>query len=132
MANSKQAAKRAKQADKSRGANMGLRSTLRSAIKKVRTAIAGGDAKAAQDALREQQSTIDAIADKRIIHKNKAARHKSRLAQQVKAHRHGRAGEIHRAAAAPRHPGGRSRALFCMDKRCMISGFVCALSHSQP
>jgi len=85
MANTKQAAKRAKQADKSRSANVQLRSTLRSAIKKVKTAIAGGDAKAAEAALREQQSTIDSIADKRIIHKNKAARHKSRLAKQIKA-----------------------------------------------
>jgi small subunit ribosomal protein S20 len=85
MANSKQAAKRAKQSHKQRTANMSLRTTLRSAIKKVQKAIAGGDAKAAEATLREQQSTIDAIADKRIIHKNKAARHKSRLAKQVKA-----------------------------------------------
>lgn len=85
MANSKQAAKRAKQATKQRGANMSLRTTLRSAIKKVQKAIASGDAKAAEAALRTEQSTIDAIADKRIIHKNKAARHKSRLARQIKA-----------------------------------------------
>ena len=85
MANSKQAAKRAKQADKQRAANAGLRTQLRTAIKKVQKAIATGDAKAAEAALRSEQSTIDAIADKRIIHKNKAARHKSRLAQQVKA-----------------------------------------------
>ena len=85
MANSKQAAKRAKQADKQRAANAGLRTQLRSAIKKVQKAIAAGDAKAAEAALRSEQSTIDAIADKRIIHKNKAARHKSRLAQQIKA-----------------------------------------------
>jgi small subunit ribosomal protein S20 len=85
MANSKQAAKRAKQADKQRAANAGLRTQLRSSIKKVQKAIAAGDAKAAEAALRTEQSTIDAIADKRIIHKNKAARHKSRLAQQVKA-----------------------------------------------
>ena len=85
MANSKQAAKRAKQADKQRAANAGLRTQLRSAIKKVQKAIAAGDAKAAEAVLRSEQSTIDAIADKKIIHKNKAARHKSRLAQQVKA-----------------------------------------------
>jgi small subunit ribosomal protein S20 len=85
MANSKQAAKRAKQSVKQRAANVSLRTTLRSAIKKVQKAIAAGDAKAAQEVLRSEQSTIDAIADKRIIHKNKAARHKSRLAQQVKA-----------------------------------------------
>lgn len=85
MANSKQAAKRAKQAAKQRTANMGLRTTLRTAIKKVKAAIATGDAKAAQAALAENVSTIDRIADKKIIHKNKASRHKSRLAQQVKA-----------------------------------------------
>ena len=85
MANSKQAAKRSKQANKQRAANMSLRTTLRSAIKKVQKAIAGGDAKAAEAALRAEQSTIDSIADKRIIHKNKAARHKSRLAKQIKA-----------------------------------------------
>ena len=85
MANSKQAAKRSKQANKQRAANMSLRTTLRSAIKKVQKAIATGDAKAAEAAFKSEQSTIDAIADKRIIHKNKAARHKSRLAHQVKA-----------------------------------------------
>ena len=85
MANSKQAAKRAKNSVKQRAANMSLRTTLRSAIKKVQKAIATGDAKAAEAAFKSEQSTIDAIADKRIIHKNKAARHKSRLAQQVKA-----------------------------------------------
>ena len=43
------------------------------------------DAEVAEAALASEVSTIDAIADKRIIHKNKAARHKSRLARQVKA-----------------------------------------------
>jgi small subunit ribosomal protein S20 len=85
MANTKQAAKRAKKSIKQRAANVSLRTTLRSAIKKVQKAIAGGDQKVAEAVLRTEQSTIDSIADKRIIHKNKAARHKSRLAQQVKA-----------------------------------------------
>lgn len=85
MANSKQAAKRARKSTQQRAANVSLRTTLRSAIKKVQKAIASGDKKAAEAALRAEQPTIDAIADKRIIHKNKAARHKSRLAQQVKA-----------------------------------------------
>ena len=85
MANTKQAAKRAKKSIKLRGTNMSLRTQLRSAIKKVQKAIATGDAKAAEAVLRAEQSTIDAIADKRIIHKNKAARHKSRLAKQIKA-----------------------------------------------
>ena len=85
MANTKQAAKRAKQSDKQRAVNAGLRTKLRSAIKNVQKAIAGGDAKAADTTLRAEQSTIDSIADKRIIHKNKASRPKSRLAQQIKA-----------------------------------------------
>lgn len=85
MANTKQAAKRAKTNLKARAANVSLRTELRSAIKKVQKAITAGDAKAAQAAFAEQQSTIDSIADKKIIHKNKAARHKSRLARQIKA-----------------------------------------------
>jgi small subunit ribosomal protein S20 len=85
MANSKQAAKRAKTSTAQRATNMSLRTTLRSAIKKVQKAIAGGDHATAQAALVAQQSTIDSIARKRIIHRNKAARHKSRLAAQVKA-----------------------------------------------
>lgn len=85
MANSKQAAKRARQADKQRKANMSLRTTLRTAIKKVNTAIAAGDAAAAQSVLNAEVSTIDRIADQKIIHKNKASRHKSRLAHKIKA-----------------------------------------------
>ncbi len=85
MANTKQAAKRAKKSTKQRAANVSLRTTLRSAIKKVQKAIAAGDPVAAQAAYKAEISTIDHIADKRIIHKNKAARHKSRLAAQVKA-----------------------------------------------
>jgi small subunit ribosomal protein S20 len=85
MANTKQAAKRAKKSTQQRAANAGLRTKLRSAIKKVQKAIEAGDAKAAEAVLKSEQPIIDALADKRIIHKNKAARHKSRLAQQVKA-----------------------------------------------
>jgi small subunit ribosomal protein S20 len=85
MANTKQAAKRAKKSIKQRSTNMSLRTQLRSSIKKVQKAIEAGDQAAALAVLRAEQSTIDSIADKRIIHKNKAARHKSRLAQQVKA-----------------------------------------------
>jgi len=58
---------------------------LRTAIKKVRKAVDAGDKNAAQDVLRASQSVIDRIADKKIVHKNAADRHKSRLAQAVKA-----------------------------------------------
>ena len=85
MANTKQAAKRAKKSVKQRSANMSQRTTLRTSIKKVQKAVTAGGHAAAQAALKAEQAIIDAMAGKRIIHKNKAARHKSRLAAQVKA-----------------------------------------------
>ena len=85
MANTKQAAKRARKSLHQREANVRLRTTLRTAIKKIQKAIESGDKAAAEAALRSEQSVIDAIADKRIIHKNKAARHKSRLAARIRA-----------------------------------------------
>ncbi|MBV2234440.1 MAG: 30S ribosomal protein S20 [Sterolibacterium sp.] len=85
MANSAQARKRARQADKQRVHNMSLRSELRTAIKKVKKAILAGDKTAAQSVFNTSMSTIDSIADKKIIHKNKAARHKSRLSAAIKA-----------------------------------------------
>lgn len=85
MANSAQARKRARQANKQRSHNMGQRSTLRTAIKKVRKAIEAGDKTAAQAVFKESQSIIDSIADKKIVHKNKASRDKSRLSAAIKA-----------------------------------------------
>ena len=85
MANSLQARKRARQAIKQRAHNVSLRSNLRTAIKKVQKAILAGDKAAAQTVFSESMSTIDSIADKKIIHKNKAARHKSRLSAAIKA-----------------------------------------------
>ena len=84
MANTKQAEKRARQGEKLRQHNASLKSTLRTAIKKVKKAIESGDAKAAQAAFQANVGTIDSIADKKIIHKNKAARHKSRMAHAIK------------------------------------------------
>jgi len=85
MANSAQARKRARQAVKQRALNMSQRSELRTAIKKVRKAIEGGDKVAAQAVFKESQPVIDSIADKGIMHKNAAARHKSRLSAAIKA-----------------------------------------------
>ena len=85
MANSAQARKRARQAVKQNAHNSSLRSELRTAIKKVTKAIAAGDKTAAQAVYRSSVSTVDSIADKKIIHKNKAARHKSRLSAAIKA-----------------------------------------------
>ena len=85
MANSAQARKRARQAVKQRAHNVSLRSTLRTAIKRVQKAIVAGDKTAAQNVFKESVSVLDRITDKKIIHKNKASRHKSRLSAQIKA-----------------------------------------------
>lgn len=85
MANTAQARKRARQATAQRDHNMSQRSELRTAVKKVRKAIEAGDKAAAQVVFQASMSIIDSIADKKIVHKNKAARHKSRLSQAVKA-----------------------------------------------
>ncbi len=85
MANTPQAKKRARQNDKARAHNAGLRSMARTYIKNVVKAIDSGDATAAKAAYDAAVPVIDRIADKGIFHKNKAARHKSRLNAQVKA-----------------------------------------------
>lgn len=85
MANTAQARKRARQATKRRARNFSQRSELRTAIKRVKKAIAAGDKTAAQAVYTQSVSAIDRIADKKVIHKNKAARHKSRLAAAIKA-----------------------------------------------
>ena len=85
MANSPQAKKRARQGEKRRQHNAGLRSVVRTSIKKVLAAIATGNAEEATAAYAAAVPIIDRMADKGIIHKNKAARHKSRLNTQVKA-----------------------------------------------
>ncbi len=85
MANTIQARKRARQAEKARLHNGSLRSMVRTYIKKVVAAIQSGDAEKAKTAYAAAVPVIDRIADKGIIHKNKAARHKSRLNAQIKA-----------------------------------------------
>lgn len=85
MANSAQARKRARQSVARNKHNASLRSMLRTSIKRVRQAIAAGDKAAATEVFSKATSVIDRIADKNIIHKNKAARHKSRLASALKA-----------------------------------------------
>jgi small subunit ribosomal protein S20 len=85
MANTAQARKRARQAVKLNAHNSSQRSTLRTAIKAVRKAIEAGDKAAAAQVFQASVSIIDRIADKKIVHKNKAARHKSRLSAAIKA-----------------------------------------------
>lgn len=85
MANIASARKRARQAVKLNAHNSSLRSKLRTAIKTVRKAIAAGDKAAATLTFSTSSSVIDKIADKKIIHKNAAARYKSRLAAALKS-----------------------------------------------
>lgn len=85
MANTAQAKKRARQTVIRRERNFSLRSRLRTAIKSVRKAIESGDKDLAVTVFRRSTSIVDSIADRGIIHKNKAARHKSRLASSIKA-----------------------------------------------
>jgi small subunit ribosomal protein S20 len=84
VANSPQAKKRARQAEKSRSHNASLRSMVRTYIKKVVAAVEAGDHEAAKAAFAAAEPVIDRFADKGIFHKNKAARIKSRLNAQVK------------------------------------------------
>jgi small subunit ribosomal protein S20 len=77
--------KRARQDVKLNAANTALRSRFRTVIKNVQKAVASGDKVKAAETFKLAQSVIDSVADKGIFHKNKAARHKSRLAAKVKA-----------------------------------------------
>ncbi|MFZ5549999.1 MAG: 30S ribosomal protein S20 [Pseudomonadota bacterium] len=77
--------KRARQDVKLNAANSSLRSKFRTSIKNVLKAVASGDKAKATDLFKTAQSVIDSIADKGLFHKNKAARHKSRLSAKVKA-----------------------------------------------
>lgn len=85
MANTAQAKKRARQAEAHRARNTAQRSAMRTQIKKVLKAVEGKDKPGAQQALREAAAVIDRAAKKGLIHKNNAARHKSRLNERVRA-----------------------------------------------
>jgi small subunit ribosomal protein S20 len=85
MANTKSAEKRARQSEKRRERNRGARSTMRTAIKKVRGAVDAGDAGQAEQALAAAVSIIDRSAKKNVVHRNTAARTKSRLVKAVRA-----------------------------------------------
>jgi len=85
MANTVQSRKRARQSEKRREHNAALRTSFRSAVKKVQKAIATGDKAGAARLFSTATSALDRIADKKVIHKNKAARHKRRLAAEIKA-----------------------------------------------
>jgi small subunit ribosomal protein S20 len=85
LANIKSAKKRAVQSEKRRQHNASSRSMMRTFIKKVDAAIAAGEKEVAQAAFITMQKIVDRKADKGLIHKNKAARHKSNLSARIKA-----------------------------------------------
>ncbi len=85
MANTKSAAKRAKQSERRRQHNVALRSRMRTAIKKVVKAIEAGDPAVAAAAFRAGAAEVSSMVNKGLTHRNKAARHQSRLNKAVKS-----------------------------------------------
>ena len=85
MANSLSARKRVRQSEKSRLLNASQRSHVRTSIKKVLAAIEAGDKNAAEAAYKTAVPAIDRSVSKGLMHRNKAARHKSRLNQHIRA-----------------------------------------------
>ncbi len=85
MANSVSARKRARQAERHRQRNASQRSYVRTQIKRVLRAIEAGDKAAAEEAYKAAVPAIDGSVSKGIMHANKAARHKSRLNQHLRA-----------------------------------------------
>ncbi|MGD8712762.1 MAG: 30S ribosomal protein S20 [Thiohalophilus sp.] len=84
MANTAQSRKRARQAENNRQHNAAYRSMFRTFIKKVLTAVKSGDKAQAEQAYKDAVAVIDKTTSKGLIHKNKAARHKSRLNARVR------------------------------------------------
>jgi len=84
LANTSQAEKRARQAEKHRQHNASLRSAFRTSLKKVLKAILSGNKPDAQQAYQGAVPIIDGMVTKGLIHKNKAARHKSRLNSRIR------------------------------------------------
>lgn len=85
MANTAQAKKRARQGEKRRQRNASQRSEMRTFLKRVVKAIGEGNRELATNEYRLAVSKVDHLANKGLIHKNKAARHKSRLNAHIKA-----------------------------------------------
>jgi small subunit ribosomal protein S20 len=85
LANIKSAKKRARQAVKRNARNTAQRSALRTNVKKAAKAIEAGDKPAAETALKTAVTSLDRSAFKGLIHKNKAARSKSRLVKRLRA-----------------------------------------------
>jgi small subunit ribosomal protein S20 len=84
VANTKSAKKQAVQSEKARKRNTSLKSMYRTFIKKVEAAVIAAKKEAAHLAFKEAVPVIDKMVSKKIMHKNKAARHKSRLSAKIK------------------------------------------------
>lgn len=84
MANTKSAEKAARQAVKHRNRNVALRSRQRSTLRGANEAIASGDKAKATAAVRAAASSVDSLVNKGLVHKNKASRHKKRMAAKLK------------------------------------------------
>jgi len=85
MANSAGSRKRARQAVKRNKHNSQIRAKARTFVKKVTYAVAAGDKKEADSGFEVMQKNLDQAVSKGLIHKNQAARKKSRLKAQIKA-----------------------------------------------
>lgn len=85
MANTKSAEKAARQAADHRVRNIALRSRLRSAVRSVNEAIESGKKADAEASYKSAVPVIDSLVNKKIVHANKAARHKSRLNARIRA-----------------------------------------------
>jgi small subunit ribosomal protein S20 len=93
MANTRSALKRIRTSEKRRVRNMAVRTGVRTAVKTTRTALAGSDVQEARDSLARAIQLLDKAVTKGVVHKNAAARKKSRLTRQLNA-----------LAAAPSRP----------------------------
>lgn len=85
MANHKSAEKRNRQNQRRRAINRSNTTRMRTAIKKLRSLLTSGDAAGATQALTATISQIDRAVTSGVLHKNAAARHKSRLTRHVQS-----------------------------------------------
>ncbi len=85
MANHKSALKRIRSSERKRLRNRAVRSTTRTKIKQARTTLQEGDVETARTAIHEAIRTLDKAVSKGVIHRNNAARRKSRLMKQLAA-----------------------------------------------
>ena len=83
MANIKSQIKRNRTNEKARQRNVAVKSALKTAVRRVRTAATAGDAEAAAEALKTASKALDKAASKGVIHKNQAANRKSGMAKQL-------------------------------------------------